>query len=361
MACFGSQERLCYSGGRGSKERGVLSRICWGSAACGQGPRTCVGVGREACGGTGERCGGDQGFYIPHDIGEKEKWQTTSVFGSAEAQRGDSLQEISDGGNKALEDYAAKRGLSYIGGPERRVLACTGGEGVSKVATVPVSRATLPFSLPSVRFGVGSEDFLKNSQTGGGTLPGKGDPVDGLLRRFDHRGGNSGRMSGQHGVRSRAAGDVGLGHQCGEVSFSPLQDHRLSRLYGGHRVDAVVGYQRETEKLPWILQKIGKDSTTGKGSSAAPHDGGNIFFKLQSLSQAVPYAALHLQRLTQEVRRHTEGKLPLLVRWDMLVKPDQGVVHELMWWDSFLKAWKVNAIMGTDASYQVYSDASDCG
>jgi hypothetical protein len=88
------------------------------------------------------------------------------VFGSAEAQRGDSLQEISDGGNKALEDYAAKRGLSYIGGPERRVFACTGGEGVSKVATVPVSRATLPFSLPSVRFGVGSEDFLKNSQTG---------------------------------------------------------------------------------------------------------------------------------------------------------------------------------------------------
>lgn len=45
----------------------------------------------------------------------------------------------------------------------------------------------------------------------------------------------------------------------------------------------------------------------------------------------------------------------------MLVKPDQGVVHELMWWDSFLKAWKGNAIMGTDASYQVYSDASDYG
>lgn len=251
--CYGRREApgFRYSGGRGSKERGVLSRICWGSAACGQGPRTCVGAGREACGGTGERCVGDQGFYIPHDIGEKEKWQTTSVFGFAEAQRGDSYKKFQMEGIKHLRTMLRKG--DYLTSVDLK-------DGYLHVPVAKESQRWLQFRCRGhyrfrcLPFGLASAPriFSKIVRPVVGHCRARGIRLMAYLDDLIIVGATAEecRANKEYVVELL---DVGLGHQCGEVSFSPLHDHRLSRLYGGHRVDAVVGYQRETEKLPWIL------------------------------------------------------------------------------------------------------------
>jgi len=83
--------------------------------------------------------------------------------------------------------------------------------------------------------------------------------------------------------------------------------------------------------------------------------------KLQSIAPAVPFAWLHLQEMVHMVRKRTEEVPPLQVRWDELLQVPNKVVNEILWWIMFMRGWNGNSIIPTEATADLFSDASDHG